>query len=84
MEDRCPHGNIVGEQGGVAQSDIDSCDGNEELLDGLLAFYAACDCCGLLMHHSAPYQLLADGRTLCSACPDAALDAAGEKHDADG
>ena len=67
---RCPHGNIVGSQGGVAQEDIDSCE-SESDLTALLAFYSACDCCDTLMHHSTAgegYTLMEDGRTLCLTC----------------
>lgn len=66
---RCPHGCIIGDQGGVAQEDIDSHDGDEEGL--LLAFYSACDCCDTLMHHSScgyGYKVMDDGRTLCIQC----------------
>jgi hypothetical protein len=66
----CPHGQVIGAQGGPAQSDIDSCNGENELI-GLLAFYSACDCCDTLMHHSTiahGYKVMKDGRTLCLPC----------------
>lgn len=69
--EKCEHGVTIGEQGGVTQGDIDACKGNEHDEMHLLAFYSACDCCDLLMHHSTVghgYQVLADGRTLCWTC----------------
>jgi hypothetical protein len=65
---KCEHGFDIGAQGGIVQQEIDACDGDENLLVGLLQFYSACDCCDTLMHHSTcgnGYQVLADGRTLC-------------------
>ena len=70
QEAKCPHGCIISLQNGLAQEDIDSCEGNESDELQILAFYSACDCCDYLMHHSAGYQILADGRTLCGKCED--------------
>jgi hypothetical protein len=47
---------------------------NDPFDDAIMAFYSACDCCGLPMHHSSPYQYIPqDGRTLCFACCDPAF-----------
>lgn len=67
----CRHGQRMSAQGGIVQSDIDSCNGDESLLTGLLNFYSACDCCDSLMHHSTcgiGYFVMKDGRTLCCQC----------------
>lgn len=61
----CGHGQEIGAQGGVQQSQIDVC---RDDLDWLLGFYSACDCCDYLMHHDSFYWLLADGRMLCHKC----------------
>lgn len=67
----CPHGLIIGAQGGIAQNDINACEGNENDEMAILAFYSTCDCCDTLMHHSTcwfGYFVMDDGRTLCERC----------------
>jgi hypothetical protein len=68
MAATCQHGIEIGGQGGVAIEDSRSW--TDAGLDDspLLEFYSACDCCDTLMHHSTPYHVLKDGRTLCDSC----------------
>lgn len=66
----CIHGQGSGQQGGIALQDLAACESEaDEMM--LLAFYSACDCCDILMHHDTcgvGYVVLGDGRTLCLAC----------------
>lgn len=61
----CEHG-VSGEASGIDAAEL-----NDQEDDGITAFYSGCDCCGLPMHQSTPYQYIQeDGRTLCFACRD--------------
>jgi len=67
---KCPHGCEIGAHGGVTLMDLESCESEADEIQ-LLQFYSACDCCDVLMHHDTcgeGYEVLDDGRTLCSIC----------------
>ena len=58
MIETCEHGMTFSDNSELFEDDLS------------LAFHSACVCCDMLMHHSAPYQIHTDGRTLCSNCRD--------------